>query len=652
MSLEIHILFGTSHAPELRTRSCVKMESNSHEIRLTLAKALELSNRPAVQGEPRRPVFLACGFTPLHLELLLKARGRLRFPIAGIEIETSVFDDLIGSLERLARRPGSNAAVVLEWADLDPRLGLRHAGGWRPGLYGDIEREVANRLQRIAAALGEVAQSSVAAVAAPALPLPPLGFTPCAQDTAFELNLRAMVGSSLVNLALMPTLHIVSEQEMALASPLGGRLDAELALAAGFPYSLSHADALASLLIDLLFPTAPRKGLITDLDGTLWRGVLGEVGVENVTWSLEAHAQQHALYQQVLAALAERGILIGIATKNAPEVVAQALVRTDLLCPSSAFFPVEASWEPKSASVARILKSWNIGPEDVVFVDDSPLELTEVSSLFPEMTCLQFPRKHPSGVWELLRRLRNLFGRQIQPEDRIRLASLRAAGPVREESCSHLREDFLKQLKARISIDSRKDPHNTRAFELVNKTNQFNLNGRRWTQGEWQAMLHHPGRFLATVSYDDRLGPLGRIAVVAGRLESSCLQIDTWVMSCRAFSRRIEYRTLASLIAHWSAERIELDYRPTDRNRPFRDFIEYILEADLGQSPVTFTATQYAKRCPPLYQSAQQIDLPENACSPGLPFPGGLAAAGGSEENNGRDHDQITKMFLGDVPGA
>jgi FkbH-like protein len=105
------------------------------------------------------------------------------------------------------------------------------------------------------------------------------------------------------------------------------------------------------------------KGFITDLDDTLWRGIVGDDAVDNIHWGLEHHALGHALYQGMLASLADIGVLIGIASKNDLELVQLAFQRTDLLLSSSASFPIEVNWQPKVDSVARILQTWNIHPE-------------------------------------------------------------------------------------------------------------------------------------------------------------------------------------------------------------------------------------------------------------------------------------------------
>ena len=95
-------------------------------------------------------------------------------------------------------------------------------------------------------------------------------------------------------------------------------------------------------------------------------------------------------------------------------------------------------------------------------------------------------------------------------------------------------------------------------LELVNKTNQFNLNGARYTQPDWQKLLSAPGAVLVAVSYEDKFGPLGTIAAIAGQADGKRLTIDSWVMSCRAFARRIEHQTLRTIFTTTGAERDRL----------------------------------------------------------------------------------------------
>ena len=238
---------------------------------------------------------------------------------------------------------------------------------------------------------------------------------------------------------------------------------------------------------------------------------------------------------------------------------------------------------------AAFSKAWHIGADAVVFIDDSPMELAEVKQAHPAVECIRFPQGDAAGIYELLRRLRDLFGRSaIREEDAIRLASLRQAEAIpRDDEASELtRESFLEHAEAELTITFAKETLDPRALELVNKTNQFNLNGKRHTQTSLQSYLRDPNAFLMVVSYKDKYGPLGKIAVIAGHLLARTLSIDTWVMSCRAFARRIEHRCLDELIAKFSPDEIEFDFTETVRNGPIRTFL---IEA-LGTPPNPHTA--------------------------------------------------------------
>jgi FkbH-like protein len=161
------------------------------------------------------------------------------------------------------------------------------------------------------------------------------------------------------------------------------------------------------------------------------------------------------------------------------------------------------------------------------------------------------------------------------------------------------RDAFLQQLDAEISFQFSTDSEDQRAFELVNKTNQFNINGVRCTLAEWRAKLSEPGAFLLTCSYADKFGSLGEIGVVQGTIEDSSVWVRWWVMSCRAFSRRIEFATLRELMEHFDVEEVELDYRPTDRNAPVRELLN-ALGIAVG-STVSIERLHFERACPKLF---------------------------------------------------
>ena len=573
---------------------------------VTFAEALR-SLPKASREMPPLQVVLACGFTPLHISTFLRAHLQQNLGGRAVETVTGLYGDLAGTLENADPTSQSSLAVIIEWRDLDKRLSFRQSGDWGPSATNDIVASATAMLRRIYAALLRRPPGTRAAISLPTLPLPPVFHTAGWDAGASELALNASVAEFASAARRLDNVLVVNERYVCMGAP-EARYDLKSDLLFDLPYTMAHAGSLASGLANLIAPPPPKKGIITDLDDTLWHGLVGEVGPDNVSWDLTSHHHIHGLYQQFLSAAAQRGVLIGIASKNDPAVAAKALERPDLLVSPERIFPVEVHWNAKSGSVGRVLKAWNIAADSVVFIDDSPMELAEVAAAHPGIETILFPKNDYAKAYQLLQHLRDTFGKeQLSADDAIRLQSLRAGsafedlGPAGAPGA----EDFLKQAEARLTIDFETDSSNSRILELVNKTNQFNLNGQRYTAGEWAARLHRPGAFAATVQYEDKFGPLGTIAVISGIPEGSRLSVETWVMSCRAFSRRIEYQCLRQVFDHFGAESIRFQFTGTAKNGPLREFLTVLCGA-APEGPVDLSRARFEQICPPLYHDVTE----------------------------------------------
>jgi len=566
-----------------------------------LSDALRILNAAPGRDAGTITFGLACSFTALHLQTFLAAHVQQRRSDRRVEVAAGLYGDLLGTLDAMTASPPEAVAVVLEWTDLDPRLGLRDLGGWRPADVRDIVGGAGERVAALASALARLAARTPVAAALPSLPLPPVAHTPGWLLDPAGAALRRLVAHLAAELVDVAGVRLLDPQRVDLRSPADGRLDVKSYLTTGFPYRMAHAATLAALLTELLVPPAPKKGLITDLDETLWRGILGEEGPGGVFWDLDHHAQGHGLYQQVLAALAASGVLVAVASKADPEVVEQGLVAPGLLIERDTLFPVEASWGAKSDAVARVLAAWNVGPESVVFVDDSPTELAEVQAVHPAIECLRFPTGDETATYALLERLRDLFGKErLSGEDALRLASLKSGAALSAAlDDSPARQDaFLAAAGQELACLAAAGDQ--RPLELVNKTNQFNLNGRRWGEREWQDLLAREDAVAVCLAYRDKYGPLGKISTIAGRRDGATLHVDAWVLSCRAFSRRIEYATLSCLFERWNLDALVFDYRPTARNHLVGDFLATMLDGPAGAG-ARLTRAAFTERCPALY---------------------------------------------------
>ena len=144
-----------------------------------------------------------------------------------------------------------------------------------------------------------------------------------------------------------------------------------------------------------------------------------------------------------------------------------------------------------------------------------------------------------------------------------------------------------------------------RVLELINKTNQFNLNGIRYTENDLRGFISHPQSVLLKTSYQDKFGPLGKIAAVLGRLDGKTMHVDTWVMSCRAFSRRIEHACLSHLFKTFDVEQIRFEFMATQRNKPLQDFL-----AEVAGGPpepgLWISRVGFFDKCPRMYHRVQE----------------------------------------------
>src|SRR5258706_6786200 len=572
---------------------------------MKLVEALEILKRPVAEGASPFSVYLVSGFAPLHLQTFLAAKLRKANPQWLVYISTGFYGDIRGNLTRMSQSNSSAAAIVLEWGDFDARLGLRSLGSWDPEATGEILENAQQFAKFLETLLRRMPVKFPVSLSSPTLPLLPISFSPSWNSNKFELSLKLCVTSLLEAVSELENLQIVSSEQLDVASPITKRLDLKSEYAFGFPYHLPHASELAHRHAKQLLPLNPKKGLITDLDDTLWLGILGEVGVDGISWDLEHGAQSHGSYQRFLQSLNRTGVLLAAASKNDPTIVREALQRSDLLLAGNLLYPIETNWGPKSESVSRILKKWNIAADSVVFIDDSPMELAEVKATHPDIECLLFQKTDPGAILDLQYRLRDLFGkRRITQEDAIRRQSIRIAENFRTGNGDGnvVSDDFLHRAEAELTLDFRKQPLDPHALELVNKTNQFNLNGRRWSDAEWLAYMQDPNSILVLVSYRDKYGPLGKISVLAGRKSGQSMEIDVWVLSCRAFSRRIEHRLIQELFHRFALKEIVFRFEATPKNGLLQEFLHFAV----GQAPspsVWLTRAQFDSINPVTYHN-------------------------------------------------
>jgi FkbH-like protein len=279
----------------------------------------------------------------------------------------------------------------------------------------------------------------------------------------------------------------------------------------------------------------------------------------------------HFIYQSYLKLLKHHGVLVAGVTKNDPDLAVAPLKLSEAVLSADDFVAIVASYHPKSAQLAQLAERLNLGLDSFVFVDDNPVEIAEVSTALPQVRTVQFPAR-AGALPELLDGLSILFHREeVTGEDRDRTSMYRRMldGMVPKDVGGADLSTFLSSLEMRLKILDRTTGDSTRAIQLINKTNQFNLNGVRRSPQEVGAILARGGR-LFTASLEDRHGSHGEILSCLLDNEGRVLSL---VMSCRVFQRRVEHAFLVWL-SKGRPSGVRLEFIETERNAPLRQFLE------------------------------------------------------------------------------
>ena len=331
----------------------------------------------------------------------------------------------------------------------------------------------------------------------------------------------------------------------------GRTFDPRLWEAAAMALTPEGAEAFAKRAADALRAAQGRvrKALVTDLDGTLWDGIVSEVGPEGI----DPDGPGRRAYRDWLRALAARGVLLAVASHNDPDVARAAFGRPGLEMAPGDFLAFEADWGPKPDMLRRIARRLHVGTDALVFVDDRPEQRAQVREALPEVAVPEMP-EDPARWVEFLA-AQNLFEcAQLTGDDRLRAQSLRDDAARAEAAAALSPEAYLASLGQVLTPEPLGPGNLARAAQLTQRCNQFNMRGTRHTEADLA------GREGWVYRLRDRFGDLGAVSAVV--LEGDF--VETWVISCRALNRGVE----RLILGHLRAQRPGLrgEYVPTARN--------------------------------------------------------------------------------------
>jgi FkbH-like protein len=321
---------------------------------------------------------------------------------------------------------------------------------------------------------------------------------------------------------------------------------------------------------------SPKKVVILDLDNTLWGGVIGDDGMEGIEiGDTSARGEAFKAFQQYLATLTQRGVLLAVCSKNDHEKAVEPFEKhPEMALRMKDFASFKANWEPKSENIRQIARELNLGLDSLVFVDDNPAEIDIVKQFVPEVNTLLLG-PDPSEYVAHVQNARFFEPKTLTAEDVERVEQYRQE-TQRQELLSGVTDmdAYLSSLGMQAAIREFRSVDAPRISQLINKSNQFNLTTRRRTEAQVEAVIADPACFHFTVRLADRFGDYGLISVVVGRVAGEEAEIDTWLMSCRVLKRQVEEEVLNQIVAMAraaSCSRVRGVYLPTAKNGMVRE---------------------------------------------------------------------------------
>ena len=339
--------------------------------------------------------------------------------------------------------------------------------------------------------------------------------------------------------------------------------------------TISHprlAFSLAAVVTSILGES--KKCLVLDFDNTLWGGVIGEVGVNGIELGPDSSRGKAFLdFQLTIKDLVARGVLIAGCTKNEKQTALSGLSHPNSILRPEDFAVIEASWDPKPVAIKRIIETLNIGSRSLVFVDDSKIEVHAVKTEFPEIESVVLDSKFPEKYSSMVLQPRYFESIKLTKEDISRKGTQASPRVKKLQSVStYDHVQMLRDLNAVATIGKPSLDQLERVTQLVNKTNQFNLNGIRRTPSEIKRLAQDIDSCLLIGEFKDDLTNYGVVTVIGGQFVGDYFRVDVWVMSCRTFDRYLENAMILALRDEMSTRSIEvlnLEFKRTARNDYF-----------------------------------------------------------------------------------
>lgn len=311
------------------------------------------------------------------------------------------------------------------------------------------------------------------------------------------------------------------------------------------PYSVDASEEIARYYMAFIRAVTgkQRKCLVLDCDNTLWGGVVGEVGVSGIALGKAYPGAAFRDFQSVVLNLHHRGILLALCSKNNESDVLEVFDRhPEMLLRTEHFAARRVNWQDKPINLLEIATELNIGLDSLVFADDSEFEVSMVRQMLPEIHSMHLEGE-PALFAGKLAELRVFDSLEYSNEDRQRSTMYLAESERKKAFAKFGTTDmanYFRYLEMEVAVSDMDVFSLQRTVQLTQRTNQFNLTTRRFTEGEVAAFVAHGGGRVLCLSLRDLFGDMGMVGLAMLRFDGEVAHLDNFMLSCRVIGRGVE----------------------------------------------------------------------------------------------------------------
>ncbi|NQZ94170.1 MAG: HAD-IIIC family phosphatase [Moritella sp.] len=317
-----------------------------------------------------------------------------------------------------------------------------------------------------------------------------------------------------------------------------------------------------------------KKLIVLDLDNTVWGGVVGDDGYNNLQLDPNHYLGEAFLkFQTYILKLQSQGVLIALCSKNTESIALEAIESLDnMLIKLDNVVTYRINWKAKYVNILEIVEELNIGLDSVVFIDDNPVERESILINLPDVTVVDLPQD-PCSYIEAVQNLFLFNSASVSKDDKVRTLSLQKNRERNKLKVAS--KDWLLSLDTVVSIEKVNEKNIARALQLINKTNQFNLVTNRYTEDSFREKFAMTQYFCVNVS--DKFGELGIVSVIG--INNKSADVVDFVLSCRVMGRDIEH-AIINCIFEYEKRNLSFKYSKTQKNIPIFEFLKANFKLD------------------------------------------------------------------------